>query len=128
MKVKKVTYALATIGITLIEVMIALFVNDNFRPYVGDMLVVVLLYTFLKVFFIEKPRILPLYVFLFATSVEMMQGIRIVELLELQDNRFFSVLIGTTFDMKDIVCYAVGCILCGVWEFWQWKRGSKLHE
>lgn len=129
MKVKKVTYALATIGITLIEVMIALFVNDNFiRPYVGDMLVVVLLYTFLKVFFIEKPRILPLYVFLFATSVEMMQGIRIVELLGLQDNRFFSVLIGTTFDMKDIVCYAVGCILCGVWEFWQWKRGSKLHE
>lgn len=129
MKVKKVTYALATIGITLIEVMIALFVNDNFiRPYVGDMLVVVLLYTFLKVFFIEKPRILPLYVFLFATSVEMMQGIRIVELLGLQDNRFFSVLIGTTYDMKDIVCYAVGCILCGVWEFWQWKRGSKLHE
>ena len=124
MKVKKVTYALATIGITLIEVMIALFIRDNFvRPYVGDMLVVVLIYTFLKIFFTEKPRILPLYVFIFAAAVELMQGVHIIELLGLQDNHFLSILIGTTFDIKDIICYAVGCLLCGVWEVMKWKKG-----
>ena len=124
MKVKKVTYPLATIGITLIEVMIALFIRDNFvRPYVGDMLVVVLIYTFLKIFFTEKPRILPLYVFLFAAAVELMQRVHIVELLGLQDNHFLSILIGTTFDIKDIICYAVGCLLCGVWEVMKWKKG-----
>ena len=127
MKVKKVTYALATIGITLIEVMIALFIRDNFvRPYVGDMLVVVLIYTFLKIFFTEKPRILPLYVFLFAAAVELMQGVHIVELLGLQDNHFLSILIGTTFDIKDIICYAAGCLVCGVWEVWKWKKGEVL--
>lgn len=127
MKVKKVTYALATIGITLIEVMIALFIRDNFvRPYVGDMLVVVLIYTFLKIFFTEKPRILPLYVFLFAAAVELMQRVHIVELLGLQDNHFLSILIGTTFDIKDIICYAAGCLVCGVWEVWKWKKGEVL--
>ena len=127
MNTKKIVYALTTISIILIEVLIALFVRDNFiRPYIGDMLVVVLIYTFLKIFLTEKPRILPLYVFLFAASVELMQGVHIVELLGLQNNRFFSVLIGTTFDIKDIVCYAAGCMLCGVWEVWKWKRRVKV--
>ena len=127
MNTKKITYALTTIIIILIEVLIALFIRDNFiRPYVGDMLVVVLIYTFLKIFFTEKPRTLPLYVFLFTAIVELMQGVNIVELLGLQDNHFISILIGTTFDIKDIICYAVGCLLCGVWEVWKWKIGEVL--
>ncbi len=114
---KRVGYAVATLIIFIIELLIALFVRDNFiRPYVGDMLVVVLIYTFLRILFPEKPRLLPLYVFLFAAGVEVLQGIHIVELLGLQNNRFFSVLIGTTFDLKDIVCYGVGCAVLGVWE------------
>lgn len=119
---KRIGYTLATVLIFIIELLIALFVRDKFiRPYVGDMLVVVLIYTCVRVIFPERPRLLPLYVFLFAAGVEALQGIRIVELLGLQDNRFFSVLIGTTFDVKDIVCYGVGCVLCGVWEVWNWR-------
>ena len=113
----------------MFQKLIALFVRDNFiRPYVGDMLVVVLIYTFLKIFFTEKPRTLPIYIFLFAVAVELMQGVNIVELLGLQDNHFISILIGTTFDIKDIICYAVGCLLCGVWEVWKWKKGLLLYE
>lgn len=120
---KRLGYFVATIIIFLIELLIALFVRDAFiRPYVGDMLVVVLVYTFLRIIFPERPRLLPLYVFLFAVGVEVLQGIRIVELLGLQDNRFFSVLIGTTFDRKDIVCYGVGCILLGLWELYLWRN------
>ena len=122
---KRIGYAVATLGIFLVELFIALFVRDRFiRPYVGDMLVVVLVYTCVRVLFPEKPRLLPLYVFLFAAGVETLQGIRIVELLGLQDNRFFSVLIGTTFDWKDIVCYGVGCVLLGVWEVWLRRKAD----
>ena len=122
MQKKRIGYLMATVLIFIIELLIALFVRDRFiRPYVGDMLVVVLIYTCVRVIFPERPRLLPLYVFLFAALVEGLQGIRIVELLGLQDNRFFSVLIGTTFDVKDIVCYGVGCVLCGVWEVWNWR-------
>lgn len=120
---KRIGYLLVTIVLFLMELLIALFVRDSFiRPYVGDMLVVVLIYTFLRIIFPEKPRLLPVYVFLFAAGVEVLQGIRIVELLGLQNNRFFSVLIGTTFDWKDIACYGVGCVLCGLWEVWLWKK------
>lgn len=123
---KRAFYLIATIIIFLIEVFIALFVQDSFiRPYVGDMLVVILIYTFLRVIIPEKPRLLPLYVFLFAALVEGLQAIHVVELLGLQDSRFFSVLIGTTFDWKDIACYAVGCVLLGLWECCLWKRESK---
>lgn len=120
---KRSCYFLATVVFFLVELLIALFVQDKFiRPYVGDMLVVVLIYTFLRMFFPEKPRLLPLYVFLFAVLVEGLQAINIVELLGLQNNRFFSVLIGTTFDIKDMACYAVGCVLLGVWEIYLWKK------
>ena len=122
---KRTAYLLATVLIFLLELFIALFVRDNFiRPYVGDMLVVVLVYTCVRVLFPEKPRLLPLYVFLFAAGVEALQGIRIVELLGLQNNRFFSVLIGTTFDWKDIICYGVGCVLLGVWEVWLRRKAD----
>lgn len=123
---KRTGYAVATLGIFIIEVFIALFVRDKFiRPYVGDMLVVVLIYTCVRIIFPEKPRLLPLYVFLFAALVEGLQGINLVDLLGLADNLFFSVLIGTTFDIKDIVCYGAGCMLCGLWEVWLWRKESR---
>ena len=125
MQKKRIGYGVATLGIFLLELFIALFVRDAFiRPYVGDMLVVVLVYTCVRVLFPEKPRLLPLYVFLFAAGVEALQGMGIVELLGLQDNRFFSILIGTTFDWKDIVCYGVGCLLLGVWEVWLGRKAD----
>ena len=124
---KRTAYLLATVLIFSLELFIALFVRDAFiRPYGGDMLVVVLVYTCVRVLFPEKPRLLPLYVFLFAAGVEALQGMRIVELLGLQNNRFFSVLIGTTFDWKDIICSGVGCVLLGVWEVVLWKREKHL--
>lgn len=127
---KRKPYISATIIMFIIEVLIALFVNDNFiRPYVGDMLVVVVLYTFVRIFIPEKCKLLPLYIFLFAAAVELLQYFRIVELLGLQDNRFFSVLIGTVFDVKDIVCYGVGCVLLGMFELFKVsKLKGVLHE
>lgn len=121
MRSRRVTYFIITIVLLIIEILIALFVHDSFvRPYVGDVLVVAVIYTFIRIFIPEKIKLLPLYIFLFGTFVELMQYIDVVELLGLQDNRFFNVLIGTTFDIKDIVCYGVGCLLIAI--------GSKLYE
>ena len=115
---KRVAYLLATIGLFLIELLIALFVHDNFvRPYIGDVLVVVLLYTVVRIFLPEGVRLLPLYIFLFAAGVEVLQYFRIAEVLGLSDNRVLSVVIGSVFDVKDIICYGVGCVMLGVYEF-----------
>lgn len=123
-KKKRLLYLLATILFLIIEVLIALFVYDKFiLPYVGDVLVVIVLYTFVRIIIPERCKLLPLYIFIFAAMVEILQYFKIVELLGLENNRFFSVLIGTVFDVKDIICYGVGCLMLGIYEFVMWKRG-----
>lgn len=116
-KQRRRMYVAATIVLLAIEIGIALFIHDVFiRPYVGDMLVVVLIYTFVRIFIPEGVRLLPLWVFVFAAGVEVLQYFRIGEVLGLSDNRILSVVIGSTFDVKDIVCYGVGCGLIFLYE------------
>ena len=92
---KRIIYFIATIILLFIEVLIALYVHDAFvRPYVGDMLVVIVIYAFVRIFIPEKVKLLPLWVFIFAVAVEVLQWFHIVDILGLTDNRFFSVLIG----------------------------------
>lgn len=115
---KRIAYGIATVVLFVVELLIALFVHDKFiRPYVGDVLVVVLIYTFVRIFVPEGVRLMPLYIFLFAAGVEVLQYFRIAELLGLSDNRILSVVIGSVFDVKDIVCYGAGCGLLFVYEF-----------
>lgn len=114
---KRILYLIATLILLLIEVLIALFVHDSFiRPYVGDMLVVIVVYAFVRIWIPQKCRLLPLYVFLFAVLVEVLQYFNIVRILGLSGSRFFRVLIGGTFDWKDIACYGAGCIVLAVYE------------
>ena len=109
---KRLVYLGLTFVLLAVEVLIALFVHDKFvRPYIGDVLVTVLICAFLRIFIPKGVKLLPLYVFIFATGVEVLQYFRIVELLGLSDNRFFSILIGSVFDVKDVVCYGIGCVI-----------------
>lgn len=119
----RILYAVATLLLLLTEVFIALYVHDDFiRPYVGDVLVVIVIYTFIRMIIPEKCRLLPLYIFIFAAGVELLQLAKIVEILGVEDNTFLKTLIGSVFDVKDIVCYAVGCVILGVYE---WARTRK---
>ncbi|MEG0005797.1 MAG: DUF2809 domain-containing protein [Clostridium sp.] len=96
----------------IIELFIALFINDSIiRPFIGDILVVILIYFLIKGLFVIKTKLLPLYIFIFATFIEFLQYINIVKLLKLENNPILSVAIGQTFDINDIICYFIGCIL-----------------
>lgn len=109
---KRIMFFLLFLIFTIVEVLIAIFVNDNFiRPYIGDMLVVVVIYCFIRIFLPERIKLLPLYIFFFAAAIEILQYINFVKLLGLQKNKIFSIMLGSTFDIKDIICYAAGCIL-----------------
>ncbi len=91
------------------EVCIALFVHDAFiRPYVGDVLVVGTIYTFLRILAPRGLPWLPAGVTLFALLVEVGQAFDLVGLLGLGHIRFFRILLGSTFDWADMVCYLVG--------------------
>lgn len=120
---KRAAYLVAAALLLGIEFFIALFVHDRFvRPYVGDMLVVIVIYMFIRIFVPEKVKLLPLYIFLFAVAVEVLQYFKIAALLGVENNRVLSVLLGSTFDWKDIACYAAGCLLLGVYEAVRTKK------
>jgi len=107
----------------MIEAIIAVFIHDNFiRPYLGDVLVVVLIYCFIKAFVRNETKLLPLYIFIFALLVEVGQYFNLAELLGLSEYRIARVIIGATFDIKDIACYMVGCV--GLFLFEMIKRCS----
>ena len=111
MKTRRILYLIIFCGLLAVEVGIALFVNDAFvRPYVGDMLVILLLCCLCRVIIPDKVRLLPVYVFVFAACVEIGQYFDVVALLGLADNRIISIALGRTFSWMDIVCYAVGCV------------------
>ena len=72
------------------EVLIALFVHDDFvRPYLGDVLVVPVIFFLLRAAFPER-----------------------IKLLRLDGIRFFRILLGSTFSFLDIACYFAGAVLC----------------
>ena len=105
---KRWTYFLLFVILLAVEFFIGIFVHDRFiRPYVGDVIVVVVLYFLIRSIFPEKPAFLCLWIFLFAVFVEVTQIFPLVDLLGIK-NRFIRVVMGTSFSWKDMIAYIAG--------------------
>ena len=110
---KRLPYLIGFALILGIEIYIGAFVNDNFiRPYVGDILVTILLCCLGRCIFPEKPLWVPVAVLFFSAAVEYAQLIDIPEL----DGTVLGIILGSTFDVWDMACYALGCIVFTVAE------------
>lgn len=108
----RLTYFLIFILLVAVEVLIALFVHDDFvRPYIGDIIVTGVLCAFFRIFIPTKPKVLPLLTAVLAAGVEILQYFDFVSRLGLADIPFFSILLGRTFDWMDIVCYFFGGLI-----------------
>lgn len=115
---KRLLYITIFLGLVAVEVLIALFVHDGFvRPYLGDVIVIAVIYCFARMIIPNGIKLLPLYIFVFATSIEIGQYFDYITFLGLDDSRFFRILLGTSFSFMDIICYAVGGILCFAAEY-----------
>jgi hypothetical protein len=102
-------YLLLAILIFIIEVLIAIYVHDSIiRPYIGDFLVVILIYCFVKAFLDLSAWKAAIGVLLFAYCIEALQYFKVVELLHLQDSKVASVVIGTSFSWVDMLAYTLG--------------------
>lgn len=113
-------YALAFLLLLALEVYIGVYVRDAFvRPYVGDMLVTVLLCCLAKLLCPGCRPALP--VFVFAAAVEGLQALGLAELLG-AEGTLLGVILGSTFDWHDIACYAIGCLLFAAAERMSGKR------
>ncbi len=106
------TYFFLAVVLFIIEVLIALYVHDAIvRPYIGDLLVVILLYCFVKAFVNTSPVKTAMAVLLFAYLIEILQYLNIVKHLGLQHSRLANVVIGNSFEWIDMIAYTAGAAL-----------------
>ncbi|HCR77510.1 MAG TPA: DUF2809 domain-containing protein [Chryseobacterium sp.] len=120
------TYFLATVFIFLTEVLIAIKLKDIFfvRAYLGDVIVVMLIYTFIKTFFrIEDNKKLILSILIFSFLIEFAQYFNIAEKLGFRKGSLMYIVIGNSFSWIDILCYLVGCLLLFVFIKFQKMNG-----
>ena len=117
------TYFGFTILIFVVEVLIALFVRDNFiRPYFGDVLVVILIYCFIRSFLRLSVIPVAIFVWLFSFTIEFLQYIKIVDKLGLQKFRIARTVLGTSFSWMDLLAYVAGIAIVLVVEKYVSKR------
>ncbi len=94
-------------------VVIALFVRDSFiRPTFGDVLVVVWLYYSLASLFSMPVNWLVSLVVLIAFAVELGQLLQVAVWLGIESSSPLAVILGATFDWKDLLAYSIGGLLC----------------
>lgn len=127
----RIFYALASLIIFGIEILIALYVDDKFiRPFGGDILVVILIACIVRIIKPVGIPLLSLWVFIFSVAVETAQYFDVVNLLGLGHIPFFVVIIGTSFSFIDILCYAAGCAIFFISDILvtkTFKAGSSLN-
>jgi len=104
----KYYFALAAL-LFVTEVLIARYVTNNFiRSYFGDVLVVILIYCFVKSFMNLPVLPLAIGVLIFAFASEFLQYLKIVEIFGLQNSALARTVIGTSFAWLDLLAYAAG--------------------
>ena len=102
-------YFLYAIILFVTEILIAIFAHDPIiRPYVGDVLVVMLIYCSVKALFNTPVVATAILVLIFSYVIETLQYFRLVKLLGLHHSSLARTVIGTSFAWTDILAYTVG--------------------
>lgn len=107
-KPMRLYYAICSAVLFLTECAIAVWGRGFIRNSFGDMLVIVLLYCIIRIFTNRLPRLLPVLVCGIGFIAELLQYIRLVDLLGLDHHSWLAVAIGTNASWEDLVCYIAG--------------------
>ncbi|MFT7118706.1 MAG: hypothetical protein ACI9LF_001087 [Flavobacteriales bacterium] len=105
-------YLLTALFLFVLEVLIERYVHDAFvRPYLGDFLVVILVYAVLMSISYLKVVAAAVGALLFAYAIETAQYVQLISLLSLDQYKWARVVMGTSFSWWDMLMYTLG-ILC----------------
>lgn len=108
-KMKK--YFIAFSILFSMEFVIAYFhFNPFIRGFLGDVLVILLLYSFLKIFIRNNFLKTAVFVLAFAYFVELLQYLKLAEKFNIKSEILLTI-IGSVFDFYDLVAYSLGFLL-----------------
>ena len=110
---RRLYYFTGFIFLLVLEVLIAARVQDDFvRPYLGDYLVVILLYCLLMAAIRFSVLQGLIAVLIFSFSVEFFQLINIVKVLQYQPPKMIMIVLGSSFSIWDLLAYSLGLVTC----------------
>lgn len=111
-------YFTITVLLFITEALIAIYLKTGFiRHTFGDYLVVMLLYCFFKSFITDHHFKIAVSVLAFAFLIEFLQLINILEMLNLQNNQLIKLLLGSSFQISDLMAYTLGIITVLIIEY-----------
>jgi hypothetical protein len=86
--------------------------NDNLliRGFVGDIIVISLIYFFVKAIYDFNALKLAVFTLSLAFIVELLQYFRLITYLGLEHNRAAQLIIGSVFDPYDLAAYTIGAV------------------
>ena len=116
---RRLIYGVSSLLLLGIEILIGLYATGWIRSYLGDVLVVVLIYTIIRTISPVKPEkwyIIPTAILIFAFAVEFLQLWGICDRLGIT-NKLLRIIIGTGFSAGDLASYAIGVLPCYVVEY-----------
>ncbi len=116
---RRLIFGIVSVLLLGIEILIGLFAHGWVRIYLGDVLVVILLYTIVRTVIPYKDIrwfIIPSVILLFAFAVEFLQLWGFCDRFGIT-NKLLRIIIGTGFSKIDLACYLAGIIPCYVTEF-----------
>lgn len=108
--------------ILLIEIAIAKYMRGWVRSYLGDILVIVLLYSAIMSVAQLNKKAVVLFTLIVAFAIEFGQYFKLAELLGFPPDSLAYIVLGNTFSVEDLVCYIVGAVLILLFEFFALKR------
>ena len=116
---RRLIFVILSLLLLGIEVLIGLFAHGWVRSYLGDVLVVILIYTIVRAivpYKIGKWFVLPSVILVFAFAVEFLQFWGFCDRFGITD-AFLRTVIGTGFSVVDLACYLIGIIPCYIAEY-----------
>lgn len=116
---RRLIFGLISLLLLGIEVLIGMFGHGWVRSYLGDVLVVILLYTIVRTIISNKKIpwfIIPTVIVIFAFIVEFLQLWGFCDKFGIT-NKLLRIIIGTGFSIIDLVSYLIGIIPCYIAEF-----------
>lgn len=106
----RLPYIIGFVLLVAAEVCIGVFYFNFFiRAYIGDVIVVWVLYCLFRSFVPKKFSSygVALGILAFSFAVEFLQKFRIADVLGIE-NQFLRIIIGTSYAAEDLLCYAAG--------------------
>ena len=118
-KMTRVVYLILSAIVLGVEILIGLYGHGWIRSYLGDVLVVILLYSIFRTFFPKWPGkwyVLPTVILIFAFGVEFLQLWDFCGRFRIT-NRLLRIIIGSSFSFADLLCYTIGLVPCYIAEY-----------